>query len=97
MRFCVPQDGKCHDGDDLKRTLLTLNGYVNVTGETDLRKAVTFVGPISVGIFAALPSLSFYHEGIFNDPDCSELTTIFGRSDSPRWLDRCIIRYAGTS
>ncbi|XP_028967497.1 digestive cysteine proteinase 2 [Galendromus occidentalis] len=63
-------DGKCHDGPALKRELPTLLGYVNVTGENDLKRAVAFVGPISVGIFAALPSLSFYHTGIFNDKDC---------------------------
>ena len=69
---CFAQDGKCHDGPYLPTELPTLDGYVNVTGVDNLKKAVAFVGPISVSIDAAHQTFLFYSHGIFEDKDCSK-------------------------
>jgi len=72
-------DGKCHDD---KVTLPTLAGYVNVTGIEHLKKAVAYIGPISVGIDAAHESFVFYSHGVFSDPDCK---------NGPQDLDHAVL------
>nr|ALC78846.1 peptidase C1A cysteine proteinase-1 [Dermanyssus gallinae] len=64
-------DGKCKDLEISNKPISTLKGYRNVTTVEDLRKALAFVGPISVSIDASRPSLSFYSHGVYSDPDCS--------------------------
>ncbi|OQR78205.1 hypothetical protein BIW11_02776 [Tropilaelaps mercedesae] len=64
-------DGKCKDLQIKEKPIRTLKGYTNVTNVDDLRKAIAFIGPISVAIDASRPSLSFYSHGVYKDPECS--------------------------
>jgi len=63
-------DGKCHDTEIKGKALANITKYHNVNTVEDLRKAIAFVGPISVSIDASHPSLSFYSHGVYEDPDC---------------------------
>lgn len=51
-----------------------ITGYVNVTSNNAdaLKIALLKHGPISVGIDASHLSFSFYSNGIYNEPKCSE-------------------------
>ena len=67
-----PQDGYCH-APNASNTVV-LKSYVNVTsGDQDaLKVAIYKYGPISVGIDASHPSLSFYANGVYYEPACGE-------------------------
>lgn len=66
------QDGYCH----IDKVPLTakITGYVNVTsGDPDaLKVALLKHGPISVAIDASHKTFSFYSNGIYSEPKCSE-------------------------
>ncbi|KAK4305484.1 hypothetical protein Pmani_022614 [Petrolisthes manimaculis] len=53
----------------------TVSGFVDVkrNDESELKKAVANVGPISVAIDASRPTFHFYHDGIYYDPSCSSV------------------------
>ncbi|XP_045612363.1 procathepsin L isoform X2 [Procambarus clarkii] len=48
-------------------------GFVDVRegSEMALKKAIATVGPVSVAIDAAHDSFQFYHDGVYNEPECS--------------------------
>lgn len=51
----------------------TCSGFVDIEqgNEDDLQKAVATVGPVSIAIDAGQQSFQFYHEGVYDEPDCS--------------------------
>jgi len=63
-------DGNCHFGE--VTPTVQLKGFVNVTsGDLNALKVALYkYGPISVGIDAAHPSLSFYSHGVYYEPKC---------------------------
>lgn len=42
--------------------------------EDDLKRAVTLIGPISVGIHAMFDTLQFYSSGVYFEPRCDPLS-----------------------
>ena len=72
-----------------------LKGFVNVTsGDLNALKVALYkYGPISVGIDASHPSLSFYANGVYYEPKCGkyptllEIILVLDDSETP-----CIIR-----
>lgn len=63
-------DGKCHAKDVQKS--VKISGFVNVTqySVNDLKKALVENGPISVAINASPKTLTFYSNGVLDDPKC---------------------------
>jgi len=51
----------------------TCSGFVELESgsEAELKRAVTEVGPIAVGMDASFLSLQFYESGIYFEPNCS--------------------------
>ena len=49
-------------------------GFVKLPSgsESELKRGVATIGPISIGIQAALPSMQFYSKGIYFDSDCND-------------------------
>jgi C1A family cysteine protease len=64
------QNGICHFNQS--EAVLNIANYTFVKGEdpTTLKKALIVHGPISIGIDASHKTLSFYHHGVYYDPDC---------------------------
>ncbi|CAN7986498.1 unnamed protein product, partial [Ixodes hexagonus] len=58
----------------------TDTGFVVIQpgSETQLKKAVAMVGPVSASIDASSPSFQFYSKGIYDDPYCSTETLDHG-------------------
>merc|ERR1719232_2226007 len=58
----------------------TDKGFVDVAqGDEDaLKAAIATVGPVSVAIDAGHPTFQFYHQGIYNEPDCSPMNLDHG-------------------
>ncbi|KAG0410025.1 hypothetical protein HPB47_012847, partial [Ixodes persulcatus] len=63
-------DGTCH----FKKSAVgaTDSGFVDIRqgSETQLKKAVATVGPISVAIDASHQSFQFYSDGVYDEPEC---------------------------
>jgi len=64
----LQQDGYCHFTNATIAAKVT--GYVNVTGNLDVKTALVNEGPISIGIDASHKSLSFYDHGLYYEPEC---------------------------
>lgn len=66
------QDGFCHISNKTNNDRTKITGFVNVTtyDEEALKIALLKEGPISIAIFAALKSFSFYSTGVFYDEKC---------------------------
>lgn len=64
-------DGKCH-ANEVKKAV-KISGFVNVTQNSvsDLKKALVENGPISVAINASPKTLTFYSNGVLDDPKCT--------------------------
>ena len=65
----------------------TMKGYVNVTAydQQALKAAIAARGPVSVAIDASHRTLSFYANGVYYEPDCSQYynpLTIFAACSS---------------
>ncbi|XP_003743778.1 cathepsin L1 [Galendromus occidentalis] len=64
------KQGKCryHKEDSAGRD----TGFVDIPSgnERALAKALATIGPVSVAIDASHESFQFYHEGVYNPPDC---------------------------
>jgi len=64
----------CHHST--KNVEVTVKGYVQIRkgDEEALKSAVATVGPIAVAI-REVPSMAFYHEGVFDDKKCNHILT----------------------
>jgi len=58
----------------------TDKGFVDITqgDEEALKAAIATVGPVSVAIDAGHPTFQFYHEGIYDEKDCSPVNLDHG-------------------
>lgn len=63
--------GKCKY--DASKVVAHITGYTDVAegSEEELQAAVASVGPVSVAIDASHFSFQFYHDGVYNEPQCS--------------------------
>lgn len=64
------KQGKCHYHKQNRGA--TDTGFVDVPSgdETKLQEALATIGPVSVAIDASHESFQFYHQGVYNEPDC---------------------------
>ncbi|XP_053182265.1 cathepsin S-like isoform X2 [Scomber japonicus] len=69
------RDGKCLHNP--MNSAANCSDYVLLPegDEEGLKKAVAIVGPISVAIDARHSSFHFYKSGVYNDPNCTKITT----------------------
>ncbi|EDO45852.1 predicted protein [Nematostella vectensis] len=67
----LAKDGVCHYNKSAIGAKDT--GFVDIpTGdENALQQALASVGPISIAIDASQSTFHFYHQGVYDDPDCS--------------------------
>ena len=56
---------------DASKAVVFINGYGNITSETDLASKVADLGPVSVIIDASSWSFQLYSGGIYDEPSCS--------------------------
>ncbi|XP_025417805.1 digestive cysteine proteinase 1 [Sipha flava] len=68
----LSQDGFCHISNITNGDRTKITSFVNVTSndEEALKIALFKKGPISIAIFAALKSFSFYSTGVYYDKEC---------------------------
>lgn len=54
------------------RKVASCTNYIQLDSgsESELKKSVETVGPVSVGIQASFPSMQFYSTGVYFEPNC---------------------------
>lgn len=72
LLLLIFQDGYCHISNITNGDRTKITGFVNVTtnDENALKIALHEKGPISIAIYAALKSFSFYSTGVYYDEQC---------------------------
>lgn len=95
LYFEWSQDSYCHVANT---TLVApITGFVNVTSgdQNALKIALLKHGPISIAIYASLKTFSFYHNGVYDDKECSTYFILFSISAPviyttiPSWYIYC--------